>query len=127
MASEEQLEFGPRDGRAVAILVHGRGGSPHDMAAFAQRLGQDNVRFIMPAAPGGSWYSQRFMSPRAQNEPFLTQTLDRYANLIEDTLARGIPAERIVLGAFRKAPVLRRKCFSRGRDAMVPHSYSPAG
>jgi predicted esterase len=106
MPSDEQLEFGPQDCRAVAILVHGRGGSPHDMAALARRLDQGDVRFIMPAAPGGSWYPQRFMSPRAQNEPFLTQALDRYANLIEGTLARGIPAERIVIGGFSQGACL---------------------
>jgi phospholipase/carboxylesterase len=55
----------------VLVLVHGRGHDPSSMEALAERLGVDGLRCIAPAAPGGSWYPQRFVAPRAANEPHL--------------------------------------------------------
>jgi phospholipase/carboxylesterase len=73
------LEAGPPRGaaRLAGVLLHGRAGTPEAMIALASRLEIDGVRWLAPAADGGSWYPNRFMEPVASNEPFLTRAIER--------------------------------------------------
>ena len=51
--------------RAAAILLHGRGGSAHDMLGLAEMLAREGVSFLVPQATQHTWYPQRFLAPLA--------------------------------------------------------------
>ncbi len=65
------LRRGPsvEDARAVCVLLHGRGRSPDDVLLLAERLGDDEVCFVAPAAADHSWWPGSFLAPFAENEP----------------------------------------------------------
>lgn len=50
--------------RVVCVLVHGRGQSPEAMLDHVVRhLPLDDVAWVLPRAPGGSWYAARAVDP----------------------------------------------------------------
>jgi predicted esterase len=106
--NDTTVAIGPAEAEAaaVAILVHGRGGSAEGMRDLAIRLANPAVRFLMPAAPGGAWYPQGFMAPLADNEPALSRSLAAYARIVDDLIARGVRPENIVLGGFSQGACL---------------------
>ena len=106
---------------AVCILAHGRGGSPDDMARLAAALAVDNVRYLLPGAPGNTWYPQSFMAPFAANEPYLGRSLANHAALVAGVIASGFPTGRIVLGGFSQGACLTAETLVR-----VPHRYGAA-
>lgn len=117
------VALGPElsDADAVCILAHGRGGSPEDMARLAAALAVDNVRYLLPGAPGNTWYPQSFMAPFAANEPALGRSLANHAALVEGAVAAGYPAERIVLGGFSQGACLTAETLVR-----APRRYGAA-
>jgi phospholipase/carboxylesterase len=123
MSEFRLLALGPTvaDAPAVAILAHGRGGSPEDMAQLAGALDCPDVAFLLPGAPGHTWYPQSFMAPFAANEPWLSRSLANHASLIADVLGQGVPAERIVLGGFSQGACLTAETLIR-----APHRYGGA-
>lgn len=111
----------PEEAKAVAILAHGRGGSPEDMAQLAAALDCPDVSFVLPGAPGNTWYPQSFMAPFAANQPWLERSLANHARVIEDIIARGVPPERIVLGGFSQGACLTAETLLR-----APRRYGAA-
>ena len=102
------LEIGPAlaDASAVAILAHGRDGSPEDMAGLARQFARPGVRYILLRAPANSWYPNRFTAALASNEPFLTRALAQYQAAIDTVRAAGIPPSKIILGGFSQGACL---------------------
>lgn len=92
--------------RVVMIMVHGRGASPRDILMLAPHIGGDDVCCLAPAARGGAWYPMSFMAPTAQNEPGITSGIGVVHALIDEVLAAGVPAERIVLLGFSQGACL---------------------
>lgn len=117
------LAIGPEPAatKAVAILAHGRGGSPEDMAQLAAALDCPDVSFLLPGAPGNTWYPQSFMAPLAANEPWLGQSLANHARVIDDVIAKGVPPGRIVLGGFSQGACLTAETLLR-----APRRYGAA-
>ena len=105
---DDTIAIGPDLGEAaaVAILAHGRGGSPFDMRELAVALANPAIRFIMPAAPGGAWYPERFIAPIASNEPALSRSLAGFNAIVEALLAAGVPAGDIIVGGFSQGACL---------------------
>jgi predicted esterase len=108
MSGYRLVAIGPKieQALAVAILAHGRGGSPEDMAGLAKAFDIPGIAFLLPGAPGGSWYPESFMAPFEANEPTLSQSLANHARLIDQVIARGVPPERIALGGFSQGACL---------------------
>ena len=96
----------PERAAATLVLLHGRGHAPESMHALARRLELPDVAVVAPGAPDGSWYPQRFIEPRAANEPHLSQALARVHEVLDDLAARGVPPERTVLGGFSQGACL---------------------
>jgi predicted esterase len=91
---------------AVAILVHGRGADPRDMAGLAQAFDRPGISYLMPAAAGNTWYPFSFMSPRERNEPGISSGLAVIEGLVQQCLDRGIPEKKIVIGGFSQGACL---------------------
>lgn len=115
MGGESPIAIGPEpsEAAAVAILVHGRGRSPGEMRDLALALCVPAVRFILPAAPGGTWYPESFLAPIGRNEPALTRSLDVYALAIDELIDLGVPPENIVLGGFSQGACLTAETVIR--------------
>ncbi len=115
MARYPFLAIGPEpgDAAAVAIVAHGRGSSPEDMGRLARALDVPGVRFLLPEAPGGNWYPERFLAPIARNEPWLSAALANQMDLIEETIAAGVPSAKIVLGGFSQGACLAAETLIR--------------
>jgi predicted esterase len=115
MGGESPIAIGPEpsEAAAVAILVHGRGRSPGEMRDLALALAVPAVRFILPAAPGGTWYPESFLAPIGRNEPALTRSLEVYALAIDELIDLGVPPENIVLGGFSQGACLTAEAVIR--------------
>jgi phospholipase/carboxylesterase len=125
--------------RGAVILVHGRGSSPHDIAGLADVIPGAGLAFLAPAATGGTWYPQRFLSPLERNEPWLSSALAVIDQLVAEVLAAGIAAERIGLAGFSQGACLvleyaarhpRRHGFVAGLSGALigpPDTPRPAG
>ncbi|PKM31338.1 MAG: carboxylesterase [Gammaproteobacteria bacterium HGW-Gammaproteobacteria-11] len=100
---------------AAVIWLHGLGADCFDFVPVVEMLGlpaSHGVRFIFPQAPtrpvtinGGiampSWYDILGMAPaRAINQAQMQESADMVNSLVEQQLAAGIAAERIVLAGF---------------------------
>jgi phospholipase/carboxylesterase len=100
-------------GRVVVIAVHGRNAAPKNILDVAPLIGNDGVTFLAPAAAGGSWYPQSFLAPIAQNEPGITSGISVVHALIDDVVARGIPADHVVLLGFSQGACLASTAAQR--------------
>lgn len=103
----------PLEAAAVVILLHGRHRSPAEMRHLADALELPRFRFVMPEAPGGVWYPERFFDPIAANEPELSRSLARCEAMVSELMASGLPAERIVLGGFSQGACITAEMLVR--------------
>jgi predicted esterase len=87
--------------RLVCVLLHGRGRDVEDVLSLADRMAVDDVCYLAPAAPGGSWYPLSFLAPVADNEPALSEAL-----AVVDSLVRSVDRARLVLGGFSQGACL---------------------
>ncbi|MFL6798062.1 MAG: alpha/beta fold hydrolase [Xanthobacteraceae bacterium] len=92
--------------RAAVVLLHGRGGSAEGMLSLSEALGQPDVAYLAPQAPGGSWYPYSFLAPLAQNEPYLSQSLADLAAVIQSLIAQGFNSDRVALIGFSQGGCL---------------------
>src|SRR6476660_4230096 len=79
----------------VLILLHGRGGSAEDILSLAAHLHVTDYALLAPQATNHSWYPYSFLVPPSQNEPWLSSALQLIRELVDDIMARGVPAENI--------------------------------
>lgn len=109
-----EIETGPAPSASI-IVLHGLGADGNDFVPFADEIdlrSKGDVRWIFPNAPaipvtinGGyvmrAWYD--ILAPdvvRREDEAGLRRSLAQLQALIDQERARGIPANRIVLGGF---------------------------
>ncbi|MEX0627198.1 MAG: phospholipase, partial [Cucumibacter sp.] len=111
-ARPEEWVVGDHPDLAI-VLAHGRGGSPADMRNLAAGFGLDNVRFVFLKADEGTWYPKPFMSPFADNEPWLSAALAHYDRAVSRLLAGGVPETGIVVGGFSQGACLTSEYLAR--------------
>jgi phospholipase/carboxylesterase len=92
--------------RAAVILVHGRGAAPANILELVPAIGHPGAAYLAPAAAGGTWYPLSFMAPIESNEPGITSGISIVHSLIDEVLAAGIPAERLLLVGFSQGACL---------------------
>jgi predicted esterase len=110
-----------RNARLAALMIHGRGRAPEEMAALGETLALDGVRYYSPAAPDGSWYPARFMEPFEANEPALGQARAGLEGALERLATDGFSEKRIVLCGFSQGACLAADLLLRH-----PASYAAA-
>lgn len=108
----ESLRLGNGDDLTI-VLVHGRTQSPQDMKGHAERLALEDVTFIFPLATGNTWYPGPFMAPITDNEPALSAAIAHYESIVSDLIAKGTPAERIIVGGFSQGACLTAEFLAR--------------
>ena len=103
------LESGAPKGAAVlaGILLHGRDRSREEKVVLASSFGVGGIRWLAPAADTGSWYPGRFFEPRAANEPYLTQAIERCDRVVDEASEGGrLSPERLVMVGFSQGACL---------------------
>lgn len=100
-------------GRAVVIMVHGRGASAESILSLAPELHAEGVTFIAPQASGNTWYPFSFLEPIQRNEPFLSSALAALAQLLLQVEEAGVPAERTALLGFSQGACLASEFMAR--------------
>jgi len=89
----------PGHSKGVVLLIHGRGATAESILPLGEVLAFPDLTYLAPQAEGYTWYPQSFMAPTAANEPFLSQSLRRIAEIIADVVAAGtVPARLAVIG-----------------------------
>jgi predicted esterase len=103
----------PADARLTMILVHGRGGSAHDILALAQEFHTSDVACLAPQAAAHTWYPFSFLEPIQRNEPYLGSALSRLSGLLEGLHKDGIDSARIGLLGFSQGACLAAEYAAR--------------
>jgi phospholipase/carboxylesterase len=99
--------------RGAAILVHGRGATAQGMLSLTDAFDMEDIAYVAPQAPSGSWYPHSFLAPIARNEPDLSEALGTLASAIEDLRRQGMPDEKIVLIGFSQGACLALEFAAR--------------
>jgi phospholipase/carboxylesterase len=85
---------------SAMILVHGRGGDAQDILAMTTHFTAKDVAYFAPQAQNFTWYPNRFIAPRASNEPFLSSGQKIIADLITHINQGGVTTDKIMLLGF---------------------------
>lgn len=94
------------DARAAMVMLHGRGGGTPSITPILSHIAHPDFAFLVPSAAGATWYPQRFIVPRALNEPSLSSALEVVDEVTNTILNAGIPEERVMLLGFSQGACL---------------------
>ena len=94
------------EARYAVVLVHGRGGTAQGMLPIARAARVTDAALVALVAAEQSWYPERFLSPRAANEPWLGSALASVGAAVDRVRASGIPTEQIILAGVSQGACL---------------------
>ncbi len=100
----------------VLILLHGRGGTAHDILSLADNLNTEGFALIAPQATNNTWYPYSFLAPTAQNEPWLSSTLNILEDILSDLKSKEIASENIYFAGFSQGACLTAEFVTRNAD-----------
>ena len=99
--------------RAAAIMLHGRGSGAQDILSLGEEFGQNDIAYLAPQAPNGTWYPYSFLAPLAQNEPHLSNALGVVAAAFTHLAREGFVPERVALVGFSQGGCLALEYAAR--------------
>lgn len=99
--------------KGTMILIHGRGATAESILELATVLPHQDLAYLAPQAAGNSWYPHSFLTPIAQNEPFLSSALQLVNDLVLQVNEAGIADEQIILGGFSQGACLASEFVAR--------------
>ncbi|MCB9459478.1 MAG: dienelactone hydrolase family protein [Anaerolineaceae bacterium] len=101
------------EAQAALVLIHGRGAGPQGMMPLLAHLNVPGYTYLLPAASGNTWYPNRFIVPREQNQPYLDAALGKIDSVVSHLIEQGIPTEKIVLLGFSQGACLATEYAAR--------------
>jgi predicted esterase len=101
------------EARLVAILLHGRGATAHDILPLSQQFTARDVAYLAPQAEGNTWYPYSFLMPIDRNEPALSSALRMIESLIASLSTERVSPERIALMGFSQGACLSLEFAAR--------------
>jgi predicted esterase len=113
MTALHQIGPPPAAARLTMILVHGRGASAADILGVTAEIGADDIAYLAPDAPGGTWYPYSFLVPLEQNEPHLSSALETLRGIVADLGRQGLTTDRIGLLGFSQGACLSLEYVAR--------------
>ncbi|WP_433034767.1 alpha/beta hydrolase [Actinomycetospora sp. CA-053990] len=98
-------------GSLAVVLLHGRDQDPgwmdeHVLTRLAPRLDGVAVTWVLPAAPGRSWYAGRVHDPESETLAERDRAADVVDGLADALVARGVDAGSLVLAGFSQGACL---------------------
>lgn len=103
----------PESARAAVVLLHGRGATARSMLPLVAALEAPDLAWLLPEAPGNTWYPLTFLAPLAANEPALSASLAIVGEAVGDLGRQGVPVARIVLMGFSQGGCLALEYAAR--------------
>ena len=100
----------------VLIMLHGRGGSAEDILSLSSYLEVKDFTLLAPQATNNTWYPYSFLSPPAQNEPWLSSALSLLKDLLDDIYSKGIAPGNIYFAGFSQGACLTLEFVTRNAD-----------
>lgn len=105
---------------ALVILIHGRGASAADIIGLAGPLTPSGelggkIAWIAPQAAGNVWYPYPFTEPIARNQEALGSALAVIDGIIDQAVAAGVPASRVMVAGFSQGACLALEYAWRGQ------------
>jgi phospholipase/carboxylesterase len=94
------------------ILLHGRGGSAHDIITLADQFCDSSFYIAAPQAMNDTWYPYSFLASINQNEPWLSSAISVVNKLIDET-AKVVGVENIYLLGFSQGACLTLEVAAR--------------
>lgn len=94
------------------ILLHGRGAKAESMFSIGERLGNEKSYLAAINAPNNTWYPHSFMAEESLNEPYLKNSIEAIAKVVED-LAKIVSYERIYIIGFSQGACLALEVAAR--------------
>ncbi|PCR90719.1 alpha/beta hydrolase [Natrinema ejinorense] len=85
---------------AALICCHGRGATAQGVINLMDPASRHGVAVLAPQAERSRWYPHPSTAPRADNEPWLSSSVDRIGLALERARAIDVPPERTVLAGF---------------------------
>ncbi|NGM68349.1 phospholipase [Natronolimnobius sp. AArcel1] len=85
---------------AAIVLLHGRGATAQGVINLFSPTVRHGVTVLAPAAERSRWYPRRAPTARAENEPWLTSSVECVGAALEAAQEIGVPPERTVIGGF---------------------------
>ena len=104
------------EARAAVIMIHGRGARPESILELVPHIGHSRAAYLAPAASGGTWYPKSFLAPIEENEPGISSGIAVVHSLIDEVVAAGIPADRLMLVGFSQGACLMCTAAQRRPD-----------
>lgn len=101
------------DAEAAMIMVHGRGGMAAQILQLVDLFAVHGFAYLAPQAAGMSWYPNRFIAPRASNEPHLSSALQAVGDAVAQAEAAGIARDKIMLLGFSQGACLAGEYAAR--------------
>jgi predicted esterase len=93
----------------AGVLLHGRGKTPEEKIDLAGRFGNiEGIRWVVPEAETpGSWYPGRFWDPRENNEPYLSESVERCHEAVLEAAEYGrLAPDHLVIVGFSQGASL---------------------
>ncbi|ELY71529.1 alpha/beta hydrolase [Natrinema versiforme] len=85
---------------AALVCCHGRGATAQGVINLMKPVSRHGVAVLAPHAERSRWYPKPSTAPRADNEPWLTSSVDCVAAALEQARAIDVPPERTVITGF---------------------------
>lgn len=92
--------------KSVMIMIHGRGASAESILALTKEFDGEGFAFLAPQADQSTWYPQRFIVPRHDNEPRLSSALDRIGDVLQMALDAGLSSDKVIFLGFSQGACL---------------------
>jgi phospholipase/carboxylesterase len=95
-----------KEAQKVLIMLHGRGATAEDIISLSDYLKLRNTHIIAPQATNNAWYPYSFLSPRQQNEPWLSSALQVLNDILNDVIITGIKSQQVFILGFSQGACL---------------------
>jgi phospholipase/carboxylesterase len=95
------------------IMLHGRGATAQDILSLRNYLPLDKFYVVAPQATNHTWYPYSFLSPPAQNEPWLTSALNLINSVVQSIEEGGINSEHTFILGFSQGACLSLEFAAR--------------
>ena len=99
--------------RMACVLVHGRDQDEGVMLDVVERLGLNDIAYLLPVAAARSWYPGRYFDPLAANEPDLSWAIEACEAALDTARAADIADDRIVIGGFSQGACVLAELLAR--------------
>lgn len=108
ISAEAMIQHGKKltEATRVAILVHGRGSTAHQILSLTDYLKLDDFAVLAPQAAGNTWYPYSFMAARQQNQPFLNQSLSQLHGVVQQAITQGKTSQQLYFFGFSQGACL---------------------